>query len=311
MIPGSCRLPTRRSTAGFTLRWVVDVASWGSPCWGRRGPARCARDGQAPLLRYRVSGPHWSPNTQVRRVQFRRDRSEQVPPHLGPRVPSLHRHGVARATYFDSVNSTVLITAVTAVLSSIIGASAVLVAQRNQWKRDASSNAQAHLKRAVEEVVVKPISVSLRSQQLNLVAGIFSSPVGQISLLLRTAVPVDVPTLFESMNADLEALNRAASQIWMAGDQRSVKLVNAVAMAAASVISAHHAPRAGNRVAEYIRRLSKGVQPGDPTRASRHRTLSPRPAESLSSTPDSRWTSRTWISSHCQRAQTRHADSSG
>jgi hypothetical protein len=54
--------------------------------------------------------------------------------------------------------------------------------------------------------------------------------------------------LFELLNADAVAMNRASAQIWMASDQATVTLTNAVVVAAMDVVVAHHTPRRGNRI---------------------------------------------------------------
>lgn len=163
------------------------------------------------------------------------------------------------------MNSALIINATTALSSAVVGAGAVLLAQRNQWKRDTDAATADQLKRAVEEVLVKAQSVAMRSNEFTLLGANISSPGGQFARIVGTVTPLDVATLFDAMNADVEAMQRAGARIWMECDQETVALTNAVVVAAAEVIEAHQTPLPGGKVVNFCRGLVKGKQSGDPS----------------------------------------------
>jgi hypothetical protein len=158
-----------------------------------------------------------------------------------------------------------MINAATALSSAVVGAGAVLLAQRNQWKRDAEAAEADQLKRAVEEVLVKAQSVAMRSNEFTLLSTSIGSPSGQFVRVIGSVTPLDIAALFDAMNADIEAMQRAAARIWMESDQEAVTLTNAVVIAAAEVIDAHQTPLPGNRVLNFCRGLVTGTPSGDPS----------------------------------------------
>lgn len=124
---------------------------------------------------------------------------------------------------------------------ALVGAGAALVGQRQQWKEDRKVDDEAEYKVAVQELAVRAQSLDMASHQAAEIATSFSSLGGQLNRLIGIVTPLDPPTMFDDMNIHFEALNRAAAQLRMCGDQETVRLTNAVMFAAASVIDAHHA----------------------------------------------------------------------
>lgn len=134
-----------------------------------------------------------------------------------------------------------IVPAVSSLLGALIGAGAALVGQRQQWKRDRKLGGETESKAAVQELAVRAQSLDTASHQAAAMAAAFSSLGGQFNRLIGLVTPLDPPTMFDNMNIHFEALNRAAAQLRMSGDQETVGLTNAVMFAAASVIDAHHA----------------------------------------------------------------------
>ena len=146
----------------------------------------------------------------------------------------------------------------------LIGVWATLVTQRRQWKEDRQVDDQNECRLAVRELSVRASSLDMASHQVVSVTSSFTSLGGQLNRLIGIVTPLDPQALFNGMNSHFEALNRAAEQLRITGDQETVKLTNAVMFAAASVIEAHHAaPSAGWSLARLLRMLFAGKRRGD------------------------------------------------
>lgn len=159
-------------------------------------------------------------------------------------------------------NSDAWVTAAFGLGGALIGASAVLGGQYLQWRRERKDRKHAARERAVEEVIVRALSVSLVAHQMAVMVQEFSSFNGTVGRLLRIVKKFDYQVLFESLNREAEALNRAGAQLWMTADQETVKLVNAVTFAATGVVEAHSGlPRVG--WLGKIRRFWGGIKLGD------------------------------------------------
>ena len=112
----------------------------------------------------------------------------------------------------------------------------------------------------------------MASHQAVSLAGAFTSVGGQLNRLIRIVTPFDQQALFEGMNVHFEGLNRAAARLRMTQDQETVCLTNAVMLAAAEVIEAHHAsPSRRRRLLRMLHELFAGKQLGDPAAISRSR----------------------------------------
>lgn len=165
------------------------------------------------------------------------------------------------------VDAGLLINSLTALCAATIGAGAVVFGRRDQGRRQAAAAADEELKQAVGEVLVKAQTVTSRSHQFSLLAGnVVTSPGGQVSRIIGTVTALDLAALFEAMNADVEAVNRAAARIWTTGSQQTVALTNAVVMCATELMEAHQAPPPGGVVRKLSVRLARGRQFGDPDR---------------------------------------------
>jgi pyridoxine 5'-phosphate synthase PdxJ len=70
--------------------------------------------------------------------------------------------------------------------------------------------------------------------------------------VVGSVAPVDFLLLFDRLNEEVGALERAAARVWLFADARTVALTNAVVLAAADMITVHHAPVSG-RVSNMAR----------------------------------------------------------
>lgn len=159
-----------------------------------------------------------------------------------------------------------VVTATATLLAAVIGASAVLLAQRAHWHRARVAEAQDQVAGAIQEVLVISLSIDLRAHEFSILARDTSSMAGQVGRLFGTVTAVDIQRVFELLNTDAAALTRASTQIWMASDQETVELTNDLVLAAMEVVEAHHARRPGNRIIRLLHELFFGKQLGDPTR---------------------------------------------
>jgi hypothetical protein len=122
------------------------------------------------------------------------------------------------------------------------------------------------VKHAVQEILVKALSIDLQAHEFALLSTDISSASGLLSRLLRTSAPVDLPTLFRSLNVEAEALNRASAYVWMNADQKTIALTNDVVLTARDAVEAHFSPRIGNRTVRFLLELFIGRRPGDPAK---------------------------------------------
>lgn len=136
-------------------------------------------------------------------------------------------------------NTSAWVTAAFGLGGAAIGATAVLGSQYLQWRREVNDRKDAAREKAVEEVIVRALSVALVAHQMAVMAHEFSSLNGTFGRLLRIIKKFDYQLMFDNLNREAEALNRASAQIWMSADQETVKLTNAVTLAATSVVEAH------------------------------------------------------------------------
>src|SRR5690349_5021293 len=95
------------------------------------------------------------------------------------------------------------------------------------------------MKRSVEEVLVRSLSVSMRSAELTTIGAHIGSVSGHAGRLLHIETAVDFTTLFSSLQSEVDALNRAATQAWMNEDPATVQLVNDVMVAAGDLVTVH------------------------------------------------------------------------
>jgi pyridoxine 5'-phosphate synthase PdxJ len=71
------------------------------------------------------------------------------------------------------------------------------------------------------------------------------SVAGTITRVVGSVAPVDFLLVFDRLNEEVSALERAAARVWLFADARTVALTNAVVVAAADIITVHHAPASG------------------------------------------------------------------
>lgn len=124
-----------------------------------------------------------------------------------------------------------------------IGASAAIGAQLLQLRHARKVDDERERKHAVEEVIVRAGAIDLRAHEMTLLAANSGSLNGTLARVLGIVVPLDYADMFEKLNREANALSRAAAQVWLFGDGQTVKLTNAVTLAATSVVDAHTQPR--------------------------------------------------------------------
>jgi hypothetical protein len=168
----------------------------------------------------------------------------------------------ARARTFDPVDPT-LITAIASLLAAIVGAGAVLGAQRLDWRRQQAAGQRAALTESVIDVIVVAGSIANRGRDLAGRAKAFTSLGGQANRLIGIVVPLDEASLFEPLRADLERLDRAAARVLVEWDEEGIAKVNAVLDASAAVFAAAVARPSKGEVLRPAKELFSGKSFGD------------------------------------------------
>lgn len=139
-----------------------------------------------------------------------------------------------------------------ALLASIIGAGAALAAQHTQLKGARAADSERERKHAIEEIIVRAQAIDLRVHEMMVLTANGGSLNGLLGRILGAVVPLDYSAMFNTLNVEVDALNRAAAQVWLFGEDDTVALANAVSLAATDVIDAH--TRASeNRIASLLR----------------------------------------------------------
>lgn len=144
-----------------------------------------------------------------------------------------------------AVDTSSWLTAAFGLVGAVIGAVAALLGQSLQATRKARAEASRENKLAVEEVLVRSQAVDLKAHEMMLLATNLGSLTGLISRVIGAVAPIDFLEVFERMNHEANALQRAAAQVWLFADERTVVLTNAVVLAAMDVVEAHHEPTVG------------------------------------------------------------------
>lgn len=135
------------------------------------------------------------------------------------------------------------VTAVGGLVGALIGASAALGAQYFQSRQARKQDAERERKHAIEEVIVRALAIDMRVHEMTVLAANAGSLDGLLARLLGTVVPLDYAAMFDTLHVEADGLNRAAAQVWLFGDEDTVKLTNAVTLAATDVIDAHTQPK--------------------------------------------------------------------
>lgn len=159
---------------------------------------------------------------------------------------------VGRALYVDRVDEAAWISGAIGFVGVVTGAVAALWGQTVEARRRARDEAARERKLAVEEVLVRSQAIDRRGHELVLVATNLGSFTGTITRIVGSVAPVDFILLFDRLNEEVSALERAAARVWLFADPKTVALANAVTLAAADMITVHHAPTSG-RARNYAR----------------------------------------------------------
>ncbi|GAA2146502.1 hypothetical protein GCM10009844_22640 [Nocardioides koreensis] len=137
-------------------------------------------------------------------------------------------------------------------LGAVIGAGAALGAQSMQWTTARKADAERERKSAIEDVLVRAQAVDVITDNLMTLAANAGSFNGLIGRVLGTVAPIDYMAMYAKLGDDLNALHRAAAQVSLFGDARTVQLTNAVVLAAADVVSAQCTHK-GGKLRNYLR----------------------------------------------------------
>lgn len=135
------------------------------------------------------------------------------------------------------------LTGVIGLIAAAIGASAAIGAQAIQLREGRKADAERERKHAVEEVLVRAGAIDLRAHEMTVLAANAGSLNGTLARVLGIIVPLDYADMFDKLNHEANALNRASARVWLFGDDQTVRLTNAVTLAATAVIEAHTRPR--------------------------------------------------------------------
>lgn len=130
-------------------------------------------------------------------------------------------------------------TGVISLIAAAIGAGAALGAQFMHLREARKAETERERKHAVEEVIVRAGAIDMRAHEMTLLAANTGSLHGTLARVLRIVVPLDYADMFDKLNRETNALSRAAAQVWLFGDDQTVKLTNAVTLAAAALVDAH------------------------------------------------------------------------
>lgn len=158
-----------------------------------------------------------------------------------------------------------LLTGAISLIAALIGASAALTAQYAQLRQARKADAERERKQAIEEVIVRAQAIDLRVNDMMVLAANAGSIHGLLGRVLGSVAPLDYAAMFNSLNVEVNALNRAAAQVWLFGDDETVALANAVSLAATDVVSAHTGANA-TWVSNLLRVAVFGQPPRDAER---------------------------------------------
>lgn len=156
--------------------------------------------------------------------------------------------------------------AITGLFASLLGASIAFWAQAWHWHQSRKSRATDDEAAAIQTILVKSLSMDLHAHQLALAAKNRSSLDGTIHALFGSEGPIHTQATLEAMTRDVEELHAAVTHIWLTSDGPTIALANAVAEAAAEVISAHHDRYPRPRFIAWLLDLIWGVRLGNPRR---------------------------------------------
>ena len=155
--------------------------------------------------------------------------------------------------------------AVSSLVGALIGAGAALAAQYIGWRQTRRADSETERKLAIEEVLVRAQAVDMKAHDMTLLASNVGSLNGLLARILGSALPVDYAAMFDKLSAEGTALNRAAAQVWLFGEDKTVRLANAVVLAATDVVAAHtHAK--GGRLRTLVMVAFFGTYPRDEQR---------------------------------------------
>ena len=131
------------------------------------------------------------------------------------------------------------LTAASSLVGALIGAGAALAAAYMQLRRSRKAESERERKLAIEEVLVRAVAIDFQAHNMALLASNAGSLDGLLARVLGSVAPVDYAAMFDKLSAEGNALNRAAAQVWLFGEDKTVRLTNAVVLAATDVVTAH------------------------------------------------------------------------
>lgn len=173
---------------------------------------------------------------------------------------------------FPGVDPNQLLVAATGLAASLIGALIAFWAQAWNWRRTRKAQAVDDEASAIQQLLVKALSLDLRAHQLALAARTRGSLDGTVLAFVGGEGIINTHATIEAMNADAEELHVAVTHLWLTSDAATVDLAREVSEAAAGVISAH----TGRSRISLLTRLTQvvaGPRLGDPVLIESARTV--------------------------------------
>jgi hypothetical protein len=158
-----------------------------------------------------------------------------------------------------------VLVAATGLTASLVGALIAFWAQAWNWRRTRKAQAVDDEAAAIQQLLVKALSLDLRAHQLALAAKTRGSLDGTVLAFVGGEGIINTHATIEAMNRDAEELHVAATHLWLTSDASTVNLAREVFEAAAEVIAAH----TGRRKVPLWARLCQlvvGPRLGDPER---------------------------------------------
>jgi hypothetical protein len=173
---------------------------------------------------------------------------------------------------FTAVDPNQVLVAATGLTASLVGALIAFWAQAWNWRRTRKAQAVDDEATAIQQLLVKALSLDMGAHQLALAAKTRGSLDGTVLAFVGGEGIINTHATIEAMNRDAEQLHVAVTRLWLTSDAATVNLAREVLEAAAGVIAAHTGRRQASLWAR-IHQLVTGPRLGDPQRIESARTV--------------------------------------
>ncbi len=137
------------------------------------------------------------------------------------------------------------ITATSAISAAVIAAAVIIFNSSVERRSAAREQADADLRRAIQQVLHQSQALDLCTHQVLAVAVMNGSLDGRISRMIGATVPLDPMAMFDRLNQVTDALTAAAIDVELAADLPTRELVDDVKAAAMLVVTAHMSTSGG------------------------------------------------------------------